>query len=36
MKKFNIRTSLPNKQRALQIFFVATRQYSTERLYAEV
>ena len=27
---------LPNKQRALQIFFVATREYSTERLYAEV
>ena len=32
----NFRTSLPNKQRALQIFFVATREYSTERLYAEV
>lgn len=28
--------NLRNKQRALQIFFVATREYSTERLYAEV
>ena len=32
----NFRTSLSNKQGTLQVFFVATRQYSTERLYAEV
>ena len=36
MKKFNFRTSLSNKQGTLQVFFVATREYSTERLYAEV
>ena len=32
----NFRTSLSNKQGTLQVFFVATREYSTERLYAEV